>query len=343
MRDDMVPNQAAYESADEEEAGSRSSHQRRQSVLIREQVLEVVQSYFSGKPSPAAAPAPITRAPVKIPSLPLLQSPILMSSHLGVIESLLREDGIDLGSVKARVRVVETFANHRRVYEMAGNLLSIPWNDFRHNLTECFANLPAVRQELERRISSLKFDRNSQDHHNAFPNDIRTLYQFFLGAGGITMTTSEFVSRSFTHLPPPHLAELIRACNEDQPGVLWTSIPVYTLCDRLEQICFVRNQIDEALPRRKPDLARRVQPGKSQPSSRKTWLSDLSKQFDIFYLNQYDKEQLLKVLAAAAKHYQLRRKDGGEYYVVAFAQGTGTGAMKRLLPDAAYKPFAENF
>jgi hypothetical protein len=268
--------------------------------------------------------------------LPTLQRVIELRNHFFVVETLLEQEQIPLTLMKVKTSFLETLVQHSRLHMMACDLFALPWEEFRRNLIGCFASPVAVRSELDRRLSALRFERSSD--HSTFPNDIRTLFQFYSRAES-EMVESDFVKLTFSALPGTHLAELIRECNFLHPGRCWNKLPTLTLCDILEAICFVRGQIETALPQKKPrdqrpDAARRVHgdgTGGRPPTTAarpSDWISALvRKHRHVFYVNGFTEEQIARVSSAALECHQVIRKKGGSgagaaYYVAAFSDAS---------------------
>ena len=139
------------------------------------------------------------------------------------------------------------------------------------------------------------------------------------------------------------MVDLIRLVQERHPRRVWKSLPTMELCVILEDVCFVRGQMDVTLPskNRHNDKVRRTQPltaksHQSQSASskpRSPWMANLvEKHAFVYYLNEYTPAQLQEVNKHAEESIQMKRRDGnGHYYVVAFRdQDSATAALKGL-------------
>ena len=262
-----------------------------------------------------------------IPSLPLLQTTVEIKDHFEIVETLLLEEGFDLERMKLKVEVLKSFQAHDKVRKMAMNLVSLPWKQWKRNLCECFASSATVGAELETRISQLKFERDS------FANEIRTLYQFFLKAD-TALPVTDFVSRSFKVLPAAYLIELIRTANARVPGTAWNLLPVFTLCDIAEEICFIRGQIEATLPSNKPDRVRRVQDEDSPSQKKMSWIDSMAEEYSVYFINHCTDEQIERIGSVAAQKHKLKRRNGnGFYYVVAFKSANDAEVLTCLPKD----------
>jgi hypothetical protein len=273
----------------------------------------------------------------RMPEIPTLLRVTDLPSHLLVFEALMREDGFECDSMRVKVALSKSMQNHTRLQEMVLNLINLPFNTIRDNLIGCFASPTMVRDELDKRIRDLKFDRNT------ISNDIRALYQYYIKVNTISaIPESTFVVQVFECIPPSYKVELIKLLHSRFPNQIWQTLPVFSICEALDEVCFLRSQIEVSLPSKKPakiDTARRVQQPTTTPGgARAQWLADWMARYSVYYINQFSREEILKILAQATEHVQLRKKEGGHYYVVCFESQKVAEQALSGLSAGSYRP-----
>lgn len=267
--------------------------------------------------------------------------------HLMISETLALELNVSTDSMSFKLPLITSLEGHPAVADMASDLITLPYSDIKRSLVSCFASARINRGELDRRIEDLQWDLERT------PNEIRSLYNFFLQVNAISpISESDFCFRVFTKcVPDSLLVELIRSCHHSHPSQIWHTIHPLALCEELDTICFIRGQISCTLPRNRqkkspsvPDRALRTQPhqpqGQSRPSS---WISALAqKHHAVYFVNKYSAETIRQILAAAAEHFEMKRRDGsGVYYVVAFRDAKSSAVMHSL-EQGAYRQVQKN-
>jgi hypothetical protein len=285
----------------------------------------------------------------RMPQVPTLLRVTDLETHVAIFECLVEEEGISLDSMKAKVAFAKSVDSFPKIQEMIYNLIRLPFAQIRDNLVGCFASATHVRDELNSRIRLLTF------HRDTIGNDIRGLYQFYLRANSVSpVPESTFVTEAFSVLPGAYKADLIRSAHSRFPNQLWQTISTYELCDLLDEVCFLRNQIEVSIPAKKApkvDSVRRVQaPSAPAPKAtsahvsaasakpRTPWMTKLMDKYIVYYINSFTREEILRVLQSANEHVQLRNKEGGYYYVVCFSsQKVAEEALDGLAPGS-YRP-----
>jgi hypothetical protein len=321
-----------------------------QILVTREELFSFMEEYMSTRSnmSSHSTPTPMPTVqeetadaqanPRRIPEIPTLLRTTDLPSHIAIFETLFQEERIQTDSMRAKVAFARSVQQFPKVQDMVYNLIELPFDRIKDNLIRCFANVVVIRSELDQKIKSLVFNRDT------ICNDIRALYQFYIKANGLSpIPESTFVNDCFAVIPAGYKADLIRLAHTRYPGRLWATISTFELCDLLEEICFIRNQIEAAMPSTAPraplhgrDKVKRIQ-SQSQPHS---WLESLAAKYhSVFYINQFEPEQLQQILQSTTESFQLKRRDGTAYYVVAFADSESEDVLLRTLPAEAYRQF----
>jgi|LauGreDrversion4_2_1035121.scaffolds.fasta_scaffold17382_1 hypothetical protein len=330
-------------------------------AMFHEYMSEYMSTHSSPPTVPAAvpipSPAPRISTPgggagamhVRMPVTPALSRVSDLPSHFVVFEALFAEEGISPESMKVKIALAKSFDSFPKLQEMVYSLISLSFMEIKEHCIRCFASPSLIRDELDARLTKLQFNRDT------ICNDLRGLYQFYLKANASSpMPEETFVTKAFSSLPGSYMVDLIRAVQERYPRRIWKSLPTLELCELLDDVCFVRGQMDVTLPSRKGhnDKVRRTQarsptakPNQSAGSKpRSEWMSQLVDKHEfVYYVNEYTQDQLAQVLKHVVQSYKMKRRDGtGHYYVIAFRdQATANDALQNL-PVSSYRRVQKN-
>jgi hypothetical protein len=209
----------------------------------------------------------------KLPRFPKLQSPDQLPQQLVLVENMLLQDGYSEAAfdiLRVKSEIIETFAGCDDVYRTATLLINRPWADLKRHLLQSFAGTARMIAEANTRLSQLKFDRD------LMANRIRTLYDWF-SLHDSSMSTHEFITRVFTTkiFPARYLEKIVERAEQRYPHVHWRRIPVWDLCDIVENVCLLMAELEAVNPHsRGSDNTRRVDQDKGG-----SWLESWVKGF----------------------------------------------------------------
>jgi len=332
-------------------------------AMFHEYMSEYMSTHSSPPTAPAAVPSsltaprvstpgggatPLSQSNVRMPATPALSRVSDLPSHFIVFEALFAEEGISTESMKVKIALAKSFDSFPKLQEMVYSLISLSFLEIKDHCIKCFASPSSIRDELDSRLAKLQFNRDT------ICNDLRGLYQFYVKANASSpMPEETFVTKAFASLPGSYMVDLIRTVQERYPRRVWKSLPTLELCDLLDDVCFVRGQMDVTLPSKKGhnDKVRRTQTHSSRtrnhsPASkpRSEWMTKLVDRYAfVYYLNEFTPAQLQDVIKHAAESFQMKRRDGqGHYYVIAFSDQEATKEGLKGLPISSYRLVSKN-
>jgi hypothetical protein len=277
----------------------------------------------------------------KLPKLSLLRCPLQLKTHLRVIETMFREEGVLIDSMRAKTAIIDSLYTCDQIHSNALSMIDLPWFSIRDTLLATFSDPNYVRLSIEAKVSNLKFN---EDQMLLFVQEARSLYTLVTP----DMDRRWFCDRVFSLLPRPILRDLIDRARTRDSCADWRSHEFHWLLSELSDIINSAVALNQLKPLRAPrapvpilsDRVRHVSNSSPRSKPGSAWLSDWVKQFkSVYVVNGPTTAAVASVLNAADEHKKLRRKhDGSEYYFVAFKQGDGSHAM-RTLPTSTYKIF----
>ncbi len=274
-----------------------------------------------------------------LPPLPVLRDAIELTKFFALVEALLSEAELDMNSIRVKMAVIDKMKSVPAIYTSALDLIHSKWPDLRQNLCRCYSSTSRIRTELDRKISDLKFDKDS------ICNQIRSLNDWF-GRTNSCMSSDEFIKRVFSSriIPSRFLEKLIERADSQFPGVYWKHVDVNDLCDQLEDICRLFAELDgmraPVTESAQKDRVRRVPAATSKPSG-SPWLEEWARQFQsVVYVRLQDSAALDKAIAAAAEHKVMRRRaDNSEYHLLGFHSVADAENGCKGLPNGSHRPF----
>jgi hypothetical protein len=230
------------------------------------------------------------------------------------------------------------------VYSMATTLISRPWDELKRHLLHSFAGVARLRLEANLRLSQLKFDRD------LMANRIRSLYDWF-SLHDSSMSCHEFTTRVFCSkvFPPRYLEKIIERAEVRYPGVTWRRVPVWQLCDIVDEVCLLFAEFESVNPRiEKSDSARRVNHGggagaasavAAKEERKDGWLQNWCSQFGkVFYVT--DEQVATKLIGRADDSRRLfSRRSSRPYYLIGFRQNQSAENAVKGVDQSTFRDF----
>jgi hypothetical protein len=250
--------------------------------------------------------------------LPKLKSPQELPLFLVIVEKIIRELGFaesDFDRLVVKMEIINAMIDCNEIYSTAMLLIVRPWSELRQYLINCFASVARMRSLANDRLSKLSFDRD------LIANRIRSLYEWF-SVHDSSMSDHEFIARVFSTkvFPAKYLEKIIERAETRYSGSSWRSVPVWQLCDIVEEVCLLFAEIDAVSSKQdRSDNTRRVrndQRGSSSESS--GWLESWLKEFKkVYYVSDPQVASAMRSKADDSRR-MVSKRTSKPYFLVAF-------------------------
>jgi hypothetical protein len=274
---------------------------------------------------------------VKVPKLPVLKELIQLPSHFRTCEVILHEDRVPLSMLKSKTAIIESLAAYSFLVDTANSLLHLDWPLIRDRLISEFCDFNLMRQELEKRLTTMKFDASKM---NEFIQKGRQLWSLRIPGTDHVW----FVTHLLRTVPLELIEKVVCQVRSDKGrNVDWRTQDVGYLLDILSDLITTRQAASSV--RRSVDNVNHIQPKnaneKKAPSRHpiQTWIDSL--QGPVFYVRSEDSAKLQQLRAASEQVRECSRKaDGVKYYLAAFpSKEVGNDTMSQIFGRGMYHEF----
>lgn len=267
----------------------------------------------------------------KLPKFPKLQSHDQLPQFLLLAETILFQDGYSeaaLDLLRVKMEIISSFVDCEELYRTATLLIGRPWVELKRHLLHSFAGTARMRAEANTKLAQLKFDRD------LMANRIRSLYDWF-SLHDSAMSSHEFVSRVFTTkiFPVRYLERVIERAEQRFPQVNWRRVPIWDLCDIVEEVCLLMSELEAVNPNQKAsDNVRRVATSGSWLES---WVKDFAK---VYYIADAGVASQLGERADDSRKL-FSKKQSRSYFLVAFKKDKAASDAVKDLDPSSFREF----
>jgi hypothetical protein len=255
---------------------------------------------------------------------------------------------VDLGRIRTKVAVAESFGALVELKDTAKSLARLPWTEFRDTLVADFCDTNVMRFELEAKLKQLKFRDSAR---MAFVHEVRRLWA--LRTADLEQTW--FVTAVFKVVPEDLTEKVITEARRLERGRDWRTTEMRIILDLLREVILERTSL-EAVKGSALDKVRFGQESRSrsaaseaqgQPRPRREAAGpNVSRWIDehkgrVFYIRSRDQARMAKLKATGAEVQECTRvKDNSPYTLAAFASAEfGKQTLAGIFPQEEFWEF----